>query len=103
MLLTWLLTWSELLTSPPPEVSNSQALSNYVSNQPSFLAVRRPGVKSIKRSGHARDAAAPSRTSGAEARARRRGCPLPRRSLSLTLPARAGGARTAGAAHRFRH
>ena len=24
---------------PPPEVSNSQALSNYVSNQPSFLAV----------------------------------------------------------------
>ena len=39
MLLTWLLTWSELLTSPPPEVSNSQALSNYVSNQPSFLAV----------------------------------------------------------------
>ena len=39
MLLTWLLTWSELLTFPPPEVSNSQALSNYVSNQPSFLAV----------------------------------------------------------------
>ena len=43
MLLTWLLTWSELLTSPPPEVSNSQALSNYVSNQPSFLAVYTSG------------------------------------------------------------
>ena len=46
-------TWSELYSlSPPPQVSNSRALSNYkVSNQPSFLAVWAPLARCSAESG----------------------------------------------------